>query len=544
MDLGDTDRTLLLSLELPFLCYVLNVAPEALQARITDGTPLGAAQETALAGLVGFLRQMLASYQSVAEWDTGWSHILGAVNPEHDTTLANIVRLEAGGSIDVEPVADPVLAVLRELARDVFPLLLLPSSDTYPRPFHLSSVVSLFRHPKRPTFDDAVMADSSLTTLFPQRDDQNGPYGTVLRSTGHGGGLQLIMLAEMLIKNAWAEADLDHDRPALEDLLAALDRQLTIIRRAAAGEPTEVAVRIGLAGVLLPPETVIDVGWGRLRAAKAWDERPVGGLIDGELTHTDAAGQTTTMKYSGDVVLETTAPFKLRVQEIDTDSDWPADLRSYDEVERKLESIRLGLVLASDEPTAAPAALLSTWRLTVDPLNHGLALGWADPKHNHHFLPRQLTAEQAAAWGEAARTVQAERKPALDVAIRRTLRAIAEREDGADVLLDAVIAWENLVGSQQGEPTLRVSSALAWLFAPKDAAERRRLRTKFANLYHLRSGLVHGSKVLTSRKDYTDAQEAVTVAVDALRLLFGTRLDLLRDCRDSNERSIRLILGD
>ena len=81
----------------------------------------------------------------------------------------------------------------------------------------------------------------------------------------------------------------------------------------------------------------------------------------------------------------------------------------------------------------------------------------------------------------------------MDVAARRMISAMAERKDSADALVDLVIVWENLFGSRQGEPTLRVSAALGWLLG-SSAEEREAISSRAARLYSLRSDIVHGNR--------------------------------------------------
>jgi hypothetical protein len=81
----------------------------------------------------------------------------------------------------------------------------------------------------------------------------------------------------------------------------------------------------------------------------------------------------------------------------------------------------------------------------------------------------------------------------LGVAPRRLMQASAERSDALDSLVDAVIAWEALFGTET-EVTFRVSGALARLLR-QTGEDRRKLRTRPSNIYRLRSKVVHGVEV-------------------------------------------------
>jgi hypothetical protein len=133
-----------------------------------------------------------------------------------------------------------------------------------------------------------------------------------------------------------------------------------------------------------------------------------------------------------------------------------------------------------------------------------------------------------------------ERVDKLRLATTRIMRAIGERSDPVDVLIDSVIAWENIFGSKEGEPTLRVTASLA-LLLEEDYQARRKLRTKLGKIYTLRSDAVHGTAMPTV-DEYALCNEALDIAIQALRAILTQRSDLL-DERTSTERSLRMILG-
>ncbi len=125
------------------------------------------------------------------------------------------------------------------------------------------------------------------------------------------------------------------------------------------------------------------------------------------------------------------------------------------------------------------------------------------------------------------------------MAIRRMLQALAERSQQDDVLVDAVVVWENLFGAAQ-ETTLRITTALAWLLGT-DADDRAARQSRYKNLYGLRSDIVHGSDKLKVAEVPAAAEEAVQVSLAALREIFSVRQDLLQE-NDSGRRGNRLLL--
>src|SRR5437870_11641195 len=119
--------------------------------------------------------------------------------------------------------------------------------------------------------------------------------------------------------------------------------------------------------------------------------------------------------------------------------------------EQRVGTLRLALRWASAR-SAQPIAL-GTWGVYIDPLAiGGRGSSWRDPRKARPLMPIVLSRAEATKWGEWIRLIDDRRVKNIDVAIRRTLFATADRLDPNDGLVDAVIALENLVGSRQGEP--------------------------------------------------------------------------------------------
>jgi hypothetical protein len=126
----------------------------------------------------------------------------------------------------------------------------------------------------------------------------------------------------------------------------------------------------------------------------------------------------------------------------------------------------------------------------------------------------------------------------LNIAVERILAAMADRTDDSDRLIDALIAWESLVGTGQ-EVTYRVTSALATLLTRR-VDDRLALQRKLRSVYGLRSRLVHGDPVAASSLR-SGSELALEVATGALKALMIRRPDLIP--MTSERRADSLILG-
>ncbi len=537
--ISGAETLLIESLGLPFLQFVLNESPETVAARLENGTPLSTERETILAELVQFLGQIPRTDPFSLRHSL---FVLGEHNTGLGSSWSTWAHRQSGGIVDVPEPADEVGASLLAMLRDVYALFLLPRSD---EPFGLGGAdisVPVFRHPDSERLQAAVMADPSLSKLFPEENETSGRYGTVHRSTGSGGGVQLTMLAEGVLKNGWEFAVYRDGKPTMREHAGAVLEVLGLARAAIEGKEVSIPAVVGVAGLRLAANQSLDLPWGKLRAITPADEPRIPPGLAGKLTTTTPEGNQIEIDYAGDLVMELDVPYTIAVGKAVEFGEWPIALTSADLVERHLETLRLALLLAWEGGEPRPL-IVGTWRAFLDPLEiGGSGMSWSDPRRLPSFVPTELSRSQADAWREWIARVDNGRIPSIDIAIRRALLAAAERADPTDALVDAVIAWENLVGSSEGEQTLRISTALAWLLGAS-SNEREEIRKKVRDLYRLRSRVVHGAAALRPQEAYAHRTEALDIAVRTLRALFQDRPELLTECKDSSERSVRLILN-
>ncbi|MFD0883103.1 hypothetical protein ACFQ08_00785 [Streptosporangium algeriense] len=149
----------------------------------------------------------------------------------------------------------------------------------------------------------------------------------------------------------------------------------------------------------------------------------------------------------------------------------------------------------------------------------------------------QLTTEQVSAIEDWARRLNEQHIDSLKVAVGRVISAISKRADKSDVLIDAVTAWESLVGSRS-ETVFRVTAALAHLLE-KDPTARRGFQKKLKDIYNLRSRVVHGDLV-ESAKIAEAADEATKIAIKSLSQIYLMPIEWLS--MKSEERADRILL--
>lgn len=103
----------------------------------------------------------------------------------------------------------------------------------------------------------------------------------------------------------------------------------------------------------------------------------------------------------------------------------------------------------------------------------------------------------------------------IEIAIKRLLSAVCSRDNDDDALIDAVMCWENIIGSES-EVTFRICASIAKLLA-KDSDERNSIYQKLKGIYRTRSSLVHGNSKYKTNSDTT--QQAIFYAIRLLNAI-------------------------
>jgi hypothetical protein len=184
--------------------------------------------------------------------------------------------------------------------------------------------------------------------------------------------------------------------------------------------------------------------------------------------------------------------------------------------------------------------VVESWRCFDQPLSQGMSMSHRDPRQSTGLRPVQLTEAEVTTWGEWYQRLNNSHVDRIDLALTRILRAASERRELSDMLIDSVIAWENLFGTQEGEPTLRVPACLAVLLE-ESFQSRKVLRKRLLDIYRLRSKVVHGNDEL-KRDEHPMCYEALDIAIRAVRVLVADRTDALA-LPDGRLRSEALLLG-
>lgn len=513
-----------------FTAYCLNTTVETLDSSELTDHQLEVIQTLTL----------FAEAVSADPSDFSRSLVLGRVleyNEASKTSIANTMRLHCGGSLTPLDSNDPVEEALLMLGRDVYAACLLPEQTGSMMNQPIMSI-PVFRHPKAKEAAQAILADPALKKLFPGGPDPETYEGDgvdvhswVTWSNGSGGTFQLVMLVSSLLGIGLNRLSAT---PTVDEYFEALRQVLSMSRSLANKKNTLVPVLIGLANVhLAEGKTVIFPG-GKLRLPTAGDRR----------SFMNADNVT--------VVLEVETHLKMvsvRHWEQGTADDqdmverWeknqPLFEKFQQELRRNTDLARLSMLFASSgDNIIAPAEMATA---VINPLAAGQSIGVSPFRHPvAAFGASTISLEAGAKIQEWAPKV-AKHPGSLDMAMRRLLSSVSTRLDPMDGFVDAVICWENMFGTGEGEVSFRVSGAIAKLLEPDDAAARKKLYDEVRDLYGIRSKLVHGSKEPKYQDAVTQRRRSVEIAIEALQRLYD-RPDVL-NAGDSSVRGRMLLLG-
>jgi Apea-like HEPN len=351
--------------------------------------------------------------------------------------------------------------------------------------------------------------DASVAALRedPQLGDVLSKEPMVFHLRG-GQGLPSQRLPVDIIESALTEVR-GRNLPWLKETLEAQVRlNVAKLRQALQGGSIEVTTLVALSGLVLSAGSTLTTPWG-IVGPIPW--RPP--LVEMFMSRRATAVLATTVSTRV-VVTKSGSPFPTQLL---------AESQAFqEELERIASLLALSVALATEG--AARQLPLIAWYMTVVPFQALNSAGAPLLVDLPRATPEPLTKAEMAGIELWTKELDGADVKNIDVAIRRVVLALSQRLSSADGLIDAVIAWENLFGTDQ-ESTFRVTAALAYLLET-DSARRNELQKKLEKVYGVRSAVVHGRRV--SPQDVNDARTvAIDAAIGALGKVIQSRRDLI-----------------
>ncbi|MFI7357305.1 hypothetical protein ACIBTP_25630 [Streptomyces avidinii] len=451
-------------------------------------------------------------------------------------SIPNAFRQRCGGAIFAKSSADPVESAFFALARDAYPACLMPVSSSKAAYSHSDASASVYQNPACQDAVVAILNDPSLSQLFPDGVPIGEPSvateiglgisSGAIWSNGSGGGLQLIGVITGILEYAVRRISA---APSPEEYFTLVADALKTARILSEKKPAPVFTLVGLKNVIMTGREPITFQGGQLR-------HPTPGDL------ADLMGQEGIAS-----VLEVRSSLQLlSIRSADTDDETaladyekcrPTFEKNSAATRREIDLARLSILFASDGTPAAPVDIATT---TLNPIASGKSVGLSFygsmPTVAAPIIISEEIGSQIQHWSR--RVVDHPRN--LDMGMRRLLSAVSARFDPMDAFVDAVICWENMFGTNQGEVGFRVAGSMAHLLEQRNPGARKELFAEIKYLYGVRSKLVHGAKEPSIQDSYTHRDRSIEIAISAFKALYG-RSDLLSI--DSASRGNALLIG-
>ncbi|HTA14079.1 MAG TPA: hypothetical protein VK781_04395 [Solirubrobacteraceae bacterium] len=445
------------------------------------------------------VRKLAASFDLLEREDPRIPVALVRTRQADGLPVAWGIRRANGGAVPAPRGSNELELVLTRIARDVYPVLLGPSDEmivagpglTLPAADATISLDQLVEsHPERQRAAELVAASALAAERLSDAATPSAIIATAARRLRH--------------------VERPDAAPFMELVIEVLDQ----LRVLAEGNQIQVPAFVGFTALPLLPESHLTLPQGVLRASTKSERRFVPFALQAE------------------AVLSTTVAYQIFAP--GEDAALPhADGQMA--LNQRAREVILAAALSSNEgvPRSSPSV---AWVVS-----QGFGHGSSSYRPLYPERPpgrtEPMTGDEMEAIKRWAGHVTRADLAHVEIAIDRTLRAIWET-DWTDSLIDAVIAWENLVGTRS-ETAYRVTAALAVL-CQDDPEKRIATRKDLGSAYNARSRLVHGDRAPADLHQHREL--AIQTALEALRRLITERQDLLA-LSNSSKRADRLLLG-
>ena len=416
----------------------------------------------------------------------------------------------------------------------------------------------MYGNPVNREFCNWLRVNDEAFRLF-SADGQN-PALHLIHSSGSAGSDQLYGLAEHIIDTAWITVlggERAEDPPTFTDLFSEVKKVFDEVRDGlSTGEYSSVAL-VGLSGVLLPDGVqAFDVADMKVRRWMRSDARFSSVLDDRYYCGSSVAGSKGhRFHYRGDIVIEIPITLKITVPQTtkgNSSEERSTELHSLrnelrDAINYKVHLIQLALLLSQQSNSPSGRWV---WRTIIDPLSNGSSIAF-EPKSPYINIQGTLalTTDDLENWKNWLGLILQHEESLRNcfIGVRHLLSAVNERENPDDRLLDAVVAWENLVGVDH-QTTFRVTAALACLQSDKPQVYQEQQK-QFSKIYNVRSRVIHGSgtaqrfeAAFSKTYGQSASEAAVTTAVKAYQATLTSHLEIL-DIPDSEKRNEHVLEG-
>jgi Apea-like HEPN len=331
--------------------------------------------------------------------------------------------------------------------------------------------------------------------------------------TGRGGSsgvLEAEVVPLHLIQGALHEMAARGLVLAEDQLIQSAVENLNKLRSGISGDQFDGWMLTAFRGVSLRPDASVSTPWG-------------------ELVHADRMSTEMWPREGCSAVLATPIRSYLRPQGGNPSSWDSSGLRELSmSTNRNAELTSYGIALGSAVDDPATAVPVSAGELLPTGMSGRSGAFRSVGLHARSSPISPQEALMATEWMELLSELPCDR---VGIGLSRLVRGLAERHDRLDSLIDAVIAWENLVGTRT-QLSKSVAFGICTLADSTEVTE-----DQISDIYNARSRVVHGDVPDYARIGEL-ANDALRIGLQAMRSLFENHQDKLE--MTSEERVIAL----
>lgn len=410
--------------------------------------------------------------------------------------------------VRVPPVVkDKLLSKILIVAQEFYPSLLIED------PIFKSNLITshiCYQHYLNDDIKKGFIESNELKHVFNDLGiDKNSESIYVMTSAGNGGSIQISVLLNLILTNASYYMRLTRSN-TIDDYYESVIQVYQMFMGCLINGVVKVPFFVGFTNIILDEISSLELEDCKLIPYS----EEIKSVLPSEVKPGNASGSG----YSSTNGFILTGSINYYVSFYkESKGDFPKLKETRSTIERYIEQVKLSIALSQEREE--PVSIVRKWDIVFSPFSHGSGVSYNPNRITPTSIYRIFKEEHYDALIEWYKVVKDVDYSKIKIAINRTVNAISERQDPIDGFLDAIIAIENIFGTNS-ELSFRISMATAFLLHDT-YKERVEMQTKVNKLYNDRSKYVHGSKLLTWDEAKQRRDDAIEILILCLRKLLS-----------------------
>lgn len=399
--------------------------------------------------------------------------------------------------------------------------------NTMPRRIQLSSLI-MQNILQNPYLINTFLDDDDIKSFFNAKDVGLPPIENqtcVIDNSGSGGTVQIITVISNIILSAIDLAMLENGKLDEHIIMANIPKALEKFKTFIKGDPINEEHLIGFSGFM--SDQKLSIGFGDKNAFSLTKEQSL--YFFGNENVSLLVKETFCRKklFSGS---------QKQMQNFIANNLVSLDINFLEKMHSLTRNIQLALALSLSENDIPFYSYLEGDYL-ISPTGNLNSFIWKNERIIRKNTTTKLKKEHTNKISIKYLTLVDKDTSSMNIAMNRLLSAICLRDNPDDALIDAIMCWENIIGSEY-EVSFQICASISKLLS-KNSAEKDENYTALKNIYKARSSLVHGNTNYTTNEETTNSAIMYAIklinAILADEKLLGTK---------SEDRSKYILLGE